>query len=302
MKGSPPRRRNLVIVRAGARSLHPTWLINSEFRDWDIVVSVYDDAVFQHGEDAVVIRHPGGKWDGISEYLLSTDALDKYDYIWLPDDDIATNCPGISNIFAEMRRWDLDICQPSLRADSYYTHFFTLSCPGLRLRYVNFVEIMIPCVVNTVLKQLMPDLRNSMSGFGMDPIWCRLSPEPAFKAAILDGVAMKHTRPVGGGLHKMMAQHGRSATTEADLLNRTYGIQKKIRPLVYAMIDDHDRLILGTNRIDRLLLGINMCIRYSDEYRLRSHQEPAIWKMLQLLRRQAAEPLELWQLSRANNN
>ena len=132
----------------------------------------------------------------------------------------------------------------------------------------------------------------------MDPIWCRLSPEPAFKAAILDSVTVKHTRPVGGGLHKMMTEQGRSARAEAALLHEMYGIERKIRPLVYGLLDERDRLILGKTNTDRVFLGVNMCLRYLDRYRLYSSQEPAIWKLLQLLRRQAAEPLELWPLCR----
>jgi len=282
--------------------LHPSWLIDSESRDWDLVVSVYDDAEFDHGDGVLVVRSPGGKWDGISQYLLSSDALERYAYIWLPDDDVATDCQHITAMFSEMERLRLDICQPSLTRDSYYTHFFTLSCPGLRLRYVNFVEIMIPCVASALLKQILPDLRHSMSGFGMDPVWCRLSPEPAFKAAILDGVAMKHTRAVGGGLHKMMARRNRSATDEAALLNRRYGIRKKLRPLVYAAIDNSDRLTIGKTRLQRIRLGMGMCARYLTEYAACSFQEPAIWKLLQLLRRQAVEPLELWPLSGVPQN
>jgi hypothetical protein len=299
MSNLTPRRRNLVIVRAGANSLHPTWLLNAESRDWDLVVSVYDDSDFVHGDDVVITHRRGGKWDGIGQYFDETGALDSYDYVWMPDDDIATNCDSISLIFSEMRRLDLDISQPSLSWDSFYTHFITLSCPGLRLRYTNFIEIMIPCANTRIMKLVLPDIRNSMSGFGMDPIWSRLSDEPAFKAAILDSVRMRHTRPVGGSLHTMMGRMDRSATTEAKRIQQLYDVERKIRPLVYAMIDDTDGLVTGKTRLDRFYLGINMCMRYAKVYRACSFQEPAVWKLLQLIRRQTSEPLELWQLQRA---
>jgi hypothetical protein len=291
-------RRDLVIVRAGVRSLHPAWLKGSDDRSWDLVVSVYDDADFDHGDDVVIARDPGGKWDGVSKYLLRSGALDRYDHIWLPDDDIATNGAAISAMFAQMRRFDLDIAQPSLTWDSYFTHFVTLSCPGLRLRYTNFVEIMIPCVKSALLRAVLPDFADSMSGFGMDPIWCRLSSEPAFKAAILDGVAMRHTRPVGGGLHKMMREQGRSAKDEAARLARAYGVDRKIRPVVYALIDEQDRLVRGETPFSRFLLGASMCGRYVAAHKFFVFKRSMIWKLLQLVRRQAFEPLELWQLQR----
>jgi hypothetical protein len=291
-------RRDLVVVRAGKRSLHPAWLNDAQPRDWDLVVSVYDDAQFDHGADAVVVRDPGGKWDGVSKYLLRSGALDHYDYIWLPDDDIAAEGAAISAMFAEMRRWALDIAQPALSWDSYFTHFATLACPGLRLRYTNFVEIMIPCVKSDLLRAVLPDFQHSMSGFGMDPIWCRLSREPAFKAAILDGVTMRHTRPVGGGLHKMMREQGRSAQDESARLGRAYGVERKIRPVVYALIDENDRLVRGDTRFGRFLLGAKMCGRFLAAHRSRVFERSIVWKLLQLVRRQAFEPLELQQLRR----
>jgi hypothetical protein len=296
-----PQRRDLVLVRAGKNSLHPRWLENAESRGWDLVVSVYDGAHFDHGDDIEIVHCPGGKWDGVSKYLSASNALDRYDYIWLPDDDIATDARAISAMFAEMRRWSLDIAQPSLTWDSFYTHFVTLSCPGLRLRYTNFIEIMVPFLHSRVLRAVHPDFEDSMSGFGMDAIWCRLSPDPEFKAAILDSVQMRHTRPVGGDLRKKMRETGRSAADEAARLWRAYGVEKKIRPLIYAMIAEDDALVVGKSRLGRLSLATNMCARFLRAHKARIFERSAIWRLLQLVRRQTFEPLELWRFQRRSH-
>ena len=140
-------RRNLVVVRAGRNSLHPQWLDAGSQRNWDLVVSLYDpDARFYHDADIAVVEKRGGKWDGLHALFAQSDLLDRYDYVWLPDDDIAACSSDIDAIFDAMRQYDLDVAQPSLTRDSYFSHFALMSCPGFALRYTNFVEIMVPCL------------------------------------------------------------------------------------------------------------------------------------------------------------
>lgn len=89
--------------------------------------------------------------------------MSRYDYVWLPDDDIAARSADIDAIFDAMRHYELDIAQPSLTRDSYFTHFVLMSCPGFVLRYTNFVEIMVPCVKVGLLRTVLEDFKDSMS-------------------------------------------------------------------------------------------------------------------------------------------
>lgn len=286
-------RRNLVVVRAGRNSLHPRWLDAGAKRNWDLGVSLYDpQARFDDGADVTALRE-GGKWDGLFDYFSQSDALDRYDYIWLPDDDLAVDSAGVDAMFDAMWRYELDIAQPSLTRDSYFTHFLFLSCPGFRLRYVNFIEIMAPCLKASLLAKVLDDFRGSMSGFGMDYVWARLSDEPRDKAAILDEVSVRHTRPVGKVLRDAMAARGLDPKADEQVIRARYGVKGKIRPIVYAAID-----AAGHRRDGAAALGLAMAKGYLSVYREFGAQESASWKILQLLRRQFTERPDLSPLKR----
>ena len=261
----PRARRNLVVVRAGKNSLHPGWLTGAQDRNWDLVVSLYDpDAHFSHPDDILVVAKRGGKWDGLHALFANSDLAGRYDYIWLPDDDIETSASAINAIFDAMRRYDLDVAQPSLTRDSYFSHFALMSCPGYRVRYSNFVETMAPCLKSSVLQAVLADFEGSMSGFGLDYVWCRLSRDNRFKAAILDDVAVRHTRPVGQTLRNAMEERGLSPEDEERRLFARYGLKGKTGPLVYAAIDRREHRRAGADsprpgdgrRLSRRLLGI----------------------------------------------
>lgn len=294
----PAARRNLVVVRAGRGSLHPHWLDAGQNRSWDLLVSLYDaDASFTHPDDVRIVRQHGGKWDGLHALFAGTDILDRYDYVWLPDDDIATTSPCIDAIFVAMRQHGLDVAQPSLTHDSYFSHFAFMSCPGFHLRYANFIEIMVPCLQVGLLKAVLDDFRDTLSGFGLDYIWCRLSPDSRYKAAIIDSITVHHTRPIGRALRSYMKTSAVVAEDEEQILRARYAVRGRIRPLIYAAIDTGGRLRQG-----RVRLGLATAAAYLRARREFTVQESPIWKILQLLRRQLTHRLDLSQLQRRGDH
>jgi hypothetical protein len=83
-------RRNLIIVRGGDNSLHRRWGADDPGCEFDLIVSYY-------GSDPLAFRRPyenrvdykGGKWDGIHAlFSRLLELLDRYQYIWIPDDDL----------------------------------------------------------------------------------------------------------------------------------------------------------------------------------------------------------------------
>jgi len=288
------RRRNLVVVRAGKNSLHPRWLDAGGQRTWDLVVSIYDpDAIFDHGPEALVVYQRGGKWNGLYSYLSRPGVLSGYDYVWLPDDDIDARSEQIDQIFTMMRRYALDVAQPALTRSSYYSHFAMLACPGYVLRYVNFVEIMAPCLTMNLLSAVLSDFQRTSSGFGLDYIWCRISDAPLYKAAIIDTVAVRHTRPIGSALRRHMRRDGLVAEEEELSLRSRYRVHGRIRPLVYAAIEADGGMRKGCK-----ILGLTMALRYLRVCRDFTAQEGAIGKILQMLRRQWTRRPDLSRLTR----
>ncbi|MCW2316495.1 hypothetical protein M2322_002043 [Rhodoblastus acidophilus] len=287
-------RKNLVVVRAGKNSLHPRWLAGATPRSFDLIVSRYDAAAaFDHGPDVRVVLRPGGKWDGLHAVLSEPGLLDGYDYILLPDDDLDMTAADIEAIFAAMRRHDLDVAQPALSWDSYFSHFSVLACPGFGLRYVNFVEIMAPCLRRDVLEKILPEFAHTMSGFGLDYVWCRLSEDPRRRAAILDSIPVRHTRPIGRVLRGHMAKQGVVAEDEEAVLRARFGVTGRHRPLFYAAIDASGRRIEG-----RGALALRMALAYAKVYRKLGMQEPPLRNIMTILRRQLTRRPQLTPLRR----
>ena len=82
-------KKNLIILRAGDNSLHPSWF-SVKKRNWDLVLSYYgeNENPFPGCYD-IFHGFRGSKWQGIHDFVSKNeDMLKKYEQIWLPDDDI----------------------------------------------------------------------------------------------------------------------------------------------------------------------------------------------------------------------
>lgn len=224
-----PERRGLVLVRCGDRSLHSNFV--SDSRSWDLAISYYGaDAERQFPDARYVHRLKGGKWDGLFNFFkVYPEALERYDYFWLPDDDIAATSRDVDLLFDLMRRYNFELAQPSLSQDSYLSHLITLTNPAFAFRYTNFVELMAPILSRTMLKKILPLFAQTRSGFGIDFVWQRFVGDPLREVAIIDDVVVRHTRPVGGALHNMITSEGfMSARQEQDVFLAPYGDVVKI--------------------------------------------------------------------------
>lgn len=284
--------RNLVIVRAGAHSLHQRWLeLPPERRDYELLVSFYDEDAFARftpgeGVSAVLVR--GGKWDGLFHTLRDID-LEAYEYVWLPDDDLSVSAEDVNSLFRLCREHRLTVAQPALTRDSYYSHFIFSHCPGFRLRYTNYIEIMAPCLHRDVLKRALPLFRDTMSGFGLDYIWCRWPESGAFRTAILDEIRMHHTRPVGGALRSAMAASGRPAPQiEEERLKREFALTRRIVPLAFAGILTDGQPVAG-----RISMGVTMCRAWWRDRAAFRDPRAARAGIVKTARRQLTKPLDM---------
>ncbi len=226
-------RRNLVIVRAGKNSLHPNWLDANHTRNWDLIVSWYDDDVYKTLADEKVVRIKGGKFDGLFRTVSTFDnLLANYDYVWLPDDDILTSQSDINKLFTFMRKFELTVAQPSLNWDSYYSILLTLNSPSFKLRYVTFVEVMVACMRVDLLQKILPHFENNMTLWGMDVIWCRLENDNFRKSAIIDEIQVLHTRPVGHVLAGKATASGHNTLDEMLKLLARFGVKESFADLM----------------------------------------------------------------------
>ena len=223
------KRRNLVIVRAGNSSLHPEWLKGATVRNWDIVVNYFGDDPDKYKEpDVVRIDSKGPKWPALQELIQShPEFISDYEYIWLPDDDLLATKADVNRLFDLVKSYKLEVAQPALTWDSYYSHITTLHNSMTKIRFTNYVEVMAPCLCSAMLRKALPLFNSNLSGWGLDYLWSALAEDPLNHIAIIDEVTVRHTRPVGGPNYKLLRETGVSPWDELRILCKAHGLDEE---------------------------------------------------------------------------
>jgi hypothetical protein len=242
------RRRFLVIVRAGDGSLHPQWTSSPETRTWDLVVSYYgSDPDLYRDSSARRIDDKGQKWEGLHRLLTRESFWRDYDFVWLPDDDIASTQEDIGRLFELMAELDLDIAQPTLDWHSHFSHAMTLRWPSFSVRFTNFVEIMAPCFKRSFLETCVPTFGGLRYGWGLDFVWPAMLGGGLRRSAMLDSVSVTHTRPVGGPTYDRLRAAEPTPLEEGREILRRHAIPAGTRQMVTGAIDRDGRFLHGAD-------------------------------------------------------
>ncbi len=156
-------KKNCILSVVGRNSLHKQWI--DESSDYDVHLIVYDDSYCKFYKDTDFIScRKGDKLRSVYNYLTEHPVyLEKYDYFFIPDDDISISPGEISRLFFLMKNHNLQIAQPALR-DSYYSYEHTLY-DKYSLRCSNFVEMMHPCFSREALKKVLFSFNENNSGW-----------------------------------------------------------------------------------------------------------------------------------------
>jgi hypothetical protein len=246
----------LALFRAGKNSLHPSAVAHLDEQNFDYALSYFGDdepaakgAVFVH-------RQKGAKWPGLAATLAEyADVIAQYRYVWLPDDDLLCEPDQVSRMFAICDELQLDLAQPALTRDSYFTHLATLQHSEFQLRFTNFVEIMAPVLSASMLQRILPTLEGSISGYGLDNLWPRMT--QLGKVAIIDETPVKHTRPVGGPNYIFSKQAGMSPAEEAHRVLAGYFVETAADCQINfaGLLQDGEPVCIGPTRdeIDMIL-------------------------------------------------
>lgn len=186
-----------VISAVGKNSLHKGWIADRNRQNFDLHLIVYDDSYENYLVDTIYIcKMKGQKLKSVYNYLQShPEYIDKYDYFFIPDDDIQMDTYTVCKLFSIMRTFDLKIAQPALK-QSYYSWEHTLHCHFSKIRYTNYVEMMVPCFSKEVLKKVLFTFNENDSGWGADFHWHSLIDSNTHDMAIIDEVSVVHTRPI----------------------------------------------------------------------------------------------------------
>ena len=207
-------------------------------REWDLVVSYFGSDPNRYREAGTVrIDDRGAKWPGLHALLCRENLWRDYDYIWLPDDDLAVDQASVNALFEITASSGLALTQPALSWSSFYSHPVTIRHPSFSLRLTDFIEIMAPCFERSALETCLPMMADTLSGWGLDWVWPRL----VAGAAIIDDVTVTHTRPVGGPNRSLLLAAGVLPAVEAETLRRKFGIAVDGKPQVLAAVDRNGR-------------------------------------------------------------
>ena len=226
LRTAPSRRRNLVVVRAGDKSLHREW-IGGRTRDFDLFVSYYGKTDGRYrGDGEFYEQRAGPKWPCLADLLRAHPQLaDQYETFWFPDDDLRADSAVIDRMFAFFCAYQLCLAQPALTRNSFHTWKTLLQDDRCHIRYTGFVEVMAPLFSQAALRVCGPTFAQSHSGWGLDWVWPGLCRKAGLdRIAIIDATPVHHTRPVGGELYANHPTMNPRADTARIL--RAYGIEE----------------------------------------------------------------------------
>ncbi len=178
-------------------------------RNWDLIVSYYGDDpdIFRY-PDAVRVDAKGPKWPPLRTLIDELgEAINQYDYIWLPDDDLDADTATVNMMFDYCAEYRLSLAQPALTADSSIVHPITKIDPRYTLRFTNFAEVMGPILSRDFLHRTLGEFGETQTGWGMDYVWASMLTEG--QTAILDITPVRHTRQQGSGpLYRAVQEAG----------------------------------------------------------------------------------------------
>lgn len=186
---------NCVFIPVGKNSLHRQLLEGEP--EYDLHLMIYDDSynTFCNDSDFICCQS-GFKMDMTYNYLRRhPNLLEQYDYFFLLDDDISITTESVNHFFRIMREYSLKIAQPSL-VMSYFTYASTLHNPMCKLRYTNFVEMMMPCFSREALKLVLPTFKKKVKWRGIEHHWPILINTNHKDMAIVDDIVAIHQKPV----------------------------------------------------------------------------------------------------------
>jgi len=233
-----PRKKFLVVVRAGKGSLHPLWLKGSARRNWDLLVhSFAPECPWINEEGVEIVRAegpeiPGPKMRAIHLlYQKRRPQFQAYDYIFLADDDLAADLETMNGIFLLCEHYGLEYAQPAITADSYASNWpITMENSSFILRYTNVAENMAPVFSRSFFERCALTFCENVSGYGIELIWSSWVSSYK-KLAILDACPVRHTRPNrSGALYQQLDQKGIDPDQEHRDLIRKWRLLKEQDP------------------------------------------------------------------------
>lgn len=257
----------LIVLRAGRSSIHRSW-INAAKGYMDVAISTYDDADFS--ADPVAYHHhiPGGKFEGVHDFYQNNPGLiDAYDYHWLVEDDLVLPHRTIVRVRELLARFRFPLSAPALSYDSFFSWPITVSNDRMLFRGTEFVEIMAPLMSGDFLRDALPEMGQTYSGWGLEWLWAKLAEDRNSFAAIWDDAPIVHTRPLGGNLYGSPRVTQVSPMQEMDNLMARYDLDRDrtFRNIFGVTRGPAPRVLTGRTLNQELLAGYGALMSHNPD-------------------------------------
>lgn len=176
--------------------------LSAKNRQFDLFVVNYEPEKISYKTECYeyLVEESGYKFPTIYKAILNFNLLDKYDFFWFCDYDILTNVYDVNNLFSIAKKFNLNIAQPSLTTDSFYSYNLFIHNPGCFIRYVKWVEIMCPLFSRNALRKCIETFDFTYSGWGLDLLWGKILNYK--RIAVVDKIEVTH-------VNKVSSQHWR---------------------------------------------------------------------------------------------
>ena len=182
----------LAIIRCGAAHC---LIDDGSSRQFDIALNFYAPPAADTLDDCEY-SYSGGlnKYKAAHQFLDDT-LLGKYRGFMFLDDDLEITWSELSRFLDYCWAHRLQLAQPSLTRDSFYSHDHLVNAAPYGLRPVRMVEVMCPYFSSDALRIALGTFNLSYSTWGLDELWPRL---PGLHPVVVDEFTVRHTRPVSG--------------------------------------------------------------------------------------------------------
>jgi len=219
-------RKNLLISPVGKNAFEICKAWASDNRSYDIMLIYYDSDGYQDFQTIAdyLLVTKGFKYPLIYKIInANSELITKYEYFFLPDDDIRMTSKDINRLFSFAKNRKIVVCQPSLYPKNI-TWPITQNNPDTKFRYVSVVEIMCPLFSKSALIKCLPSFIESYSGWGLEAAWYRLLDSKNNVFIIYDQVIAIHEGVRGGGskMYTNLAKMGISPDYEWHSLEKKY--------------------------------------------------------------------------------
>lgn len=178
----------------------------------------------------------------ISKYLTNNNL--QYNYVGVIDDDIIFKISDFNYMLHIADVHKLDVFQPSISKDSYFSHRKFVNRSGLMVSMIDWVEIMAPFYRQNLLLACEPYFSKTISGQGVD---CFLMPvlqiiHNQTVTGIIHAIQVKHARPIRS--HQRIYGNGLNNEQEIEI----------IRQSSISLINLNENKNLFSNNFRRLIL------------------------------------------------